>query len=219
MANFKILFLGPAGSGKGTQSARLATEYNLQHISTGDLIRAEIKSGSELGNKVKAIVESGKLVSDDIVNEIVANKIKGLQGFILDGYPRTLEQAQFLSAFVKFDFIFDLEVPEQELIKRLSGRRMCSRSKDPNCKAVYHLEYNPPQQNSTCDLCGSDLYQRPDDSESAIMTRLAGYQNETGKPLTGFYKNSNLIQINASTDPDQVFETITQCIAKSSLQT
>lgn len=203
--SLKILFLGPAGSGKGTQSARLAEELNIEHISTGDLIRAEIKSGSELGNKVKAIVESGKLVSDDIVNEVVKSKVEKLDSFILDGYPRTAEQAKYFDQFAKFDFIFDLLVPREALFERLTGRRMCSKTKDPNCKGTYHLKFNPPKQDNTCDLCGSELYQRKDDTKEAIEARLNGYEAETGKPLNDFYSKDNLIKVDGTQDPEKVF--------------
>ncbi|MCE2928500.1 MAG: nucleoside monophosphate kinase [Candidatus Caenarcaniphilales bacterium] len=205
--NLRILFLGPAGSGKGTQSAKLAEKFNIEHISTGDLIRAAIKSGSELGNKVKAIVEAGQLVSDDIVNAIVKEKVSNLNSFILDGYPRTLEQAKFFDGFAKFDFVFDLEVDKNVLVERLSGRRMCTKTKDTNCKGVFHVTMTPPKQESTCDLCGSDLYQRKDDSPEAIEKRLSGYQEETGAPLGEFYK-SQIIKINGLDHPDQVFGNI-----------
>jgi adenylate kinase len=204
----RILFLGPAGSGKGTQSARLAEKYQIQHISTGDLIRAEIKSGSELGNRVKAIVEAGQLVSDEIVNEIVKNKTSTLDNFILDGYPRTLEQAKFFSGFASFDYIFDLEVPKDFLIERLSGRRMCTKTKDPNCKGAFHIKFNPPANDGICDLCGSELYQRKDDSLETIQKRLNSYDDETGIPLNNFYRDQNLIKIDGTQNPDKVFSDI-----------
>lgn len=205
--NKKILFLGPAGSGKGTQSTRLAKKYNLAHISTGDLIRSEIKSGSDLGNKVKSIVEAGQLVSDDIVNEIVKNNVSNLSGFILDGYPRTLDQAKFFDSFAKFDSVFDLEVPNELLFDRLSGRRMCSKTNKPDCSGVFHLSLNPPKAEGKCDLCGSDLYQRKDDTKEAIEKRLAGYQNETGKPLNDFY-GAMVTKIDGNQDADKVFAEI-----------
>jgi adenylate kinase len=205
--NKKILFLGPAGSGKGTQSTRLAKKYNLAHISTGDLIRSEIKSGSDLGNKVKSIVEAGQLVSDDIVNEIVKNNVSNLSGFILDGYPRTLDQAKFFDSFAKFDSVLDLEVPNELLFDRLSGRRMCSKTNKPDCSGVFHLSLNPPKVEGKCDLCGSDLYQRKDDTKDAIEKRLAGYQNETGKPLNDFY-GVMVTKIDGNQDADKVFAEI-----------
>jgi len=211
MAKLRILFLGPAGSGKGTQSTKLAERFGLEHISTGDLIRAAIKSGSELGNKVKAIVEAGQLVSDDIVNEIVKNKIEKIDSFILDGYPRTLEQAKYISQFTEFDFIFDLGVPRETLVERLSGRRMCSKTNDVNCKAVFHASLNPPKQTDTCDLCGSALYQRKDDSPEAIDKRLSSYEDETGKPLNQFY-GSKVTKIDGTQEPEEVFEKLEQQI-------
>jgi adenylate kinase len=210
MQSLKILFMGPAGAGKGTQCARMADEYGLEHISTGDLIRTEIKSGSALGNKVKEIVESGNLVSDDIVNEIVKNKIQTTDKFLLDGYPRTLEQAKFLADITELDYIFNLSVPDRELIKRLSGRRMCTKTNDPNCKGNFHTEYKPPKVEGICDLCGSELYQRPDDNPDAIATRLSKYDFETGSPLSKFYQETGrLVEIDANKVPEQVFNDIT----------
>lgn len=211
--NLRILFLGPAGSGKGTQSARLAEKYKIEHISTGDLIRAEIKSGSDLGNKVKAIVESGQLVSDDIVNEIVKAKASKLDSFILDGYPRTLEQAKFFAGFASFDFVFDLEVPRSDLVERLSGRRMCTKTKDPSCKGAFHVKFNAPKQENICDLCGSELYQRKDDSIEIINKRLNSYEEETGKPLNEFYTKV-LVKINGTQNPDKVFADIEKNLAR-----
>ncbi len=212
-SRMRILFLGPAGAGKGTQSQRLAEAHNILHISTGDLIRAEIASGSELGLRVKAIVESGALVSDDIVNEIVRNKISKLDSYILDGYPRTLEQAQYLGSYSQLDYIFDLEVPREELIARLSGRRLCTKKKDPACKGTFHLSFNPPKTEGICDLCGSELYQRKDDMLEVIEKRLNGYEAETGKPLGDYYKNYNLIRINAMRSPDDVYADIESRLA------
>ncbi len=214
----RILFLGPAGAGKGTQSQRLAEAHKILHISTGDLIRSEIASGSELGLKVRAIVESGALVSDDIVNEIVRNKISKLDSFILDGYPRTLEQAQYLNSYTQLDYIFDLEVPREELIARLSGRRLCTKKNDANCKGTFHLSYNPPKASGICDLCGSELYQRKDDMLEVIEKRLNGYEAETGKPLGDYYKSFNLIKLNAMRGPDDVYKDIeTRLAAKATI--
>lgn len=203
----RILFLGPAGSGKGTQSAKLAEKFNLAHISTGDLIRGEIKSGSELGNKVKALVEAGGLVSDDIVNEIVKSKVASLDRFILDGYPRTLEQAKFFSEFAKFDFVFDLEVPRETLIERLTGRRMCTKTNKSDCTGMFHVVFNPPKEEGKCDICGSDLFQRKDDSLETIEKRLNGYEDETGKPLNEFY-GDQVIKIDGTQNPDQVLTSL-----------
>lgn len=213
--NLKILLLGAAGAGKGTQAARLAEELRLPHISTGDLIRGEIKSGSELGNKVKAIVEAGQLVSDDIVNEIVKSKMASLDGCILDGYPRTLEQAKFFDSYAKFDSVFNFEVAKGELVERLTGRRMCSKTNDPSCKGAFHVKFNPPQAEGKCDLCGSDLMIRKDDQPEVIEKRLSGYEAETGKPLTEFYTaQGNFTNINGEQNPDQVFEELKSHLQK-----
>lgn len=209
MSKQKILLLGPAGSGKGTQAEKLSEELNLKHISTGDLIRSEIKSGSELGNKVKAIVEAGQLVSDDIVNEIVKANVAGQEGFILDGYPRTLEQAKFFDSYSKFDKVFNFQVQKEELLKRLTGRRMCSKEKDPNCKGTFHIVYKAPKEDGICDLCGSPLIQRKDDQPEVIEKRLSTYDAETGVPLVDYYsKQSILVDMDANKAPDQVYKEV-----------
>lgn len=204
--------LGPAGAGKGTQASRLAEEFKFAHISTGDLIRAEIKSGSELGNKVKSIVEAGNLVSDDIVNEIVKSALSkmesdpSIQGFILDGYPRTIGQAEFFDTYSKFDYVFDLEVPREDLVKRLTGRRMCSKTNKPDCTGTFHVEFNTPKEEGVCDICGSKLIQRKDDSPEIIENRLNSYDAETGKPLTEHYsKQNNLIKIDGTQSQGAIF--------------
>lgn len=207
--------LGPAGAGKGTQAQKLAKEFSFAHISTGDLIRAEIKSGSQLGNKVKAIVEAGNLVSDDIVNEIVKASLEKMEsdtavkGFILDGYPRTIGQAKFFDTYSRFDHVFDLLVPRETLVKRLTGRRMCSKEKDPKCTGTFHVEFNPPKVDGICDLCGSKLIQRKDDSPEIIENRLSTYDGETGKPLTDYYsKQGTLITIDGTRDQKEIFDSL-----------
>jgi adenylate kinase len=207
----KILFLGPAGSGKGTQSTKLAEKFAIEHLSTGDLIRGEIKSGSDLGNQVKAIVESGALVSDDIVNEIVKAKLGNLDAFILDGYPRTLGQAEFLATYTGLDYIFDLQVDSAALTERLAGRRMCADDYKKKCKGVFHIKFNAPEKAGKCDLCGSALYQRKDDMPDAIVKRLGGYEAETGGPLNQFY-GSQVIKVDASRKPEEVLADLEEVI-------
>ncbi|NQY80642.1 MAG: nucleoside monophosphate kinase [Candidatus Caenarcaniphilales bacterium] len=212
MSELRILFIGPAGAGKGTQCAKLSEEFGLEHISTGDLIRAEIKSGSELGNKVKSIVEAGELVSDDIVNEIVKNKLDRTKRFVLDGYPRTKEQAEFLNSVTNLHYIFSLEVNKENLVERLSGRRLCTGTNKPGCKGMFHIAFNPPKVEGKCDLCGSDLYQRKDDNPETIEKRINSYESETGTPLKGFYGDSakgEFITIEADEAPGMVYEAIT----------
>lgn len=218
MENLRILFIGPAGAGKGTQAARLAEEFKLEHISTGDLIRTEIKSESALGKEVKAIVERGELVSDDIVNEIVKSKLKATNRFLLDGYPRTLEQAKFLAEVSPLDYIFALNVRKEILVERLSGRRMCAKTQDPSCKGMFHILFTPPKIEGRCDLCGSDLYQRKDDNPEIIEKRLNSYETETGLPLTEFYnkyKSGKFIELDAELSPDEVYKNITQSLAQA----
>ena len=212
----KLLFLGAAGAGKGTQAAKLSEEFGITHISTGDIIRGAISSGSELGNKVKSIVESGQLVSDDIVNELVKEKVASLDSYILDGYPRTLEQAKFFDTYSKFDTVFNFIVPRDALFQRLTGRRICSKANKKDCAGTFHVTLNPPKEVMVCDLCGSPLIQRKDDQPEAINKRLDTYETETGKPLNDYYKSQgNLVNINADQVPEEVFSELKKCLKVS----
>ncbi len=204
MINF--VFLGPPGSGKGTLSEAICWQDKLEHLSTGDLLRGEIKKGSELGEKVKSIVQQGGLVSDEIVADLVENHLSSVdaeqvKGFIFDGYPRTIRQAELLEETLgkltmKLDAVVLLDVQEDVLILRLTGRRICR-----NCNKIYHLAYSPPKKDGVCDQCGSkDLYHRPDDNEESVRERLAVYDRET-KPLIEYYEErGKLLRIDASRD-------------------
>jgi adenylate kinase len=195
-----LIFFGAPGAGKGTIAKMLAEKLDLIHLSTGEMFRAEIASNSALGLKVKQIVESGALVSDEIVSQIVESalrKIKG-KGFILDGYPRNIQQAKMLEKIlkklkIKLDLAILFEVSEKELIKRLSGRFYC-----PNCNAQYNVNtLNPPKVEGKCDVCGADLKQREDDKPETVKKRLKIY-NETIKEVLEFYEKKALLKrINA----------------------
>lgn len=189
----KIIFLGSPGCGKGTQAVRLSKEHELIHLSTGDMLRQEVASGTELGTEIKEIMESGKLIPDDVINKVMETRLELDKGYILDGYPRTVEQAEFLDAFLnknnkKVDLVIYFKLSEQEVIKRLTGRRKC-----PQCGKDYNLSFNPPAEDMVCDDCKSVLCQRADDCEEVIRKRLKVYDTET-KPLLTYYVEKNVLK-------------------------
>lgn len=198
-----IIFIGPPASGKGTQAEMLAKKINLPLVSTGNLFRQHIINKTKLGQTVEKILAAGDLVSNEITNQILAEEIKNkLTGFILDGYPRNIEQAIFLKTKVKIDIAFEIYISAQEVIRRLSGRRVCK------CGATYHLIFKPPQKAGICDACGGQLFQREDDTEEKIKYRYAIYQKET-EPLINFYQQEKiLIKINGQPPIADVFKEI-----------
>jgi len=185
-----LIFLGPPGAGKGTQAQRLAQRCSIPQLSTGDILRRAVAEGTTLGKQAKAVMDSGKLVPDELVNGIVDEALarpEAQRGFLLDGYPRTVAQATALDEMLarrgrKIDYVLSLEVPVDVLVDRLSGRLSC-----PKDGAVYHLRTNPPKRPGLCDRDGTKLVQRPDDQPEAVRRRLAEYENKTAL-LTGYYK-------------------------------
>ncbi|MCK4308093.1 nucleoside monophosphate kinase [candidate division WOR-3 bacterium] len=204
----KIIFLGPPGSGKGTQGNRIAKEFNLDFISIGDILREEIKKESELGKKVRSYVESGALVPDELILELIRNRVDNVdnseyEGFILDGFPRTVEQANGLKEITEIDKVIYLKCDTETIVKRLSARRIC-----PKCARVYNLVTNLPQEDELCNDCGVKLEHRVDDCESVIRDRIKVYETHT-LPLLDFYQ-SQLRVINADSDIEEVY-----CTAKN----
>ncbi len=184
-----IVIMGPPGSGKGTQTERLCAEFKLTKISTGDLLREAVKQGTPLGVKAKSFMDAGKLVPNDLVIDLIREKLWTLKGgVILDGFPRNLEQAKMLDTIAKVDLAIDLQVNEENLVKRLTLRRTCK-----NCASVYHLEYNPPKVAGECDKCGGELYQRSDDTEKTVRERLKVYKEST-LPLVNYYKEKGVLK-------------------------
>ena len=183
----KIILLGPPGAGKGTQAQFICRSFDIPQISTGDMLRAAVNAGSELGKRVKAVMDSGALVSDDIIIELVKERIVQddcSNGFLFDGFPRTIVQAEALiDAQVEIEVVLEITVPDGEIIKRMSGRRI-----HPGSGRTYHLEYNPPQQPDVDDETGEVLIQREDDKESTVRERLSVYREQT-EPLIGYYGN------------------------------
>lgn len=200
------------GAGKGTVAAILKNETNLKHLSTGEVFRNEIKNETPLGLKVKEYVTSGGYVPDEITNQIVANALTQLinqnQRFILDGYPRTTAQAEFLNQTFGNNFmVIELQVSEQDVLERLGGRRLC-----PTCQSAYHVKFKKPQQENLCDLDQTELIIREDDKPEKILKRLAIYKEQT-KPLLDYYKNKDLLfEVNATEVPEQVAEKVKKII-------
>ncbi|MBI1977996.1 MAG: adenylate kinase [Candidatus Omnitrophica bacterium] len=195
--SLRIVLLGPPGAGKGTHAKILSERHSIPHISTGDLLRSQIQKGTALGKRAKSFIDSGKLVPDELVVEMVSERLQSddvRNGFILDGFPRTVEQAESLEAFLKqarkpLDFALEFGTSERVVIDRLSGRRAC-----PNCGANYHIRNIPPKREGICDVCGSSLVQRKDDTPETIRKRLEVYQKQTA-PLIEFYGTRNLLKV------------------------
>ena len=190
----QLLLMGPPGAGKGTQAAELVKKFSIPQISTGDMFRAAVKEGTELGKKAKACMDAGTLVPDEVTIGIVRERLAKddcKNGFMLDGFPRTVEQADALAKILdelgmKLTKVLNIHVPAEDLIERAVGRRICK-----SCGATYHVKFNPPKKDSQCDNCGGELYQRGDDNEETMKTRLATYESST-RPLIEYYKKAGV---------------------------
>jgi adenylate kinase len=213
-----LIIFGPPGSGKGTYATRLETKLGTTPIAMGDIFREAIKQGTQLGKKVEGYLKSGQLVPDDVVVEVLREKIKqkkGGKGFILDGFPRTIAQAQALEKIARIDTIINLQVPEWIIVARLSSRRICK-----NCSAVYNILYLKPKTEGICDVCGGPLYQREDDTEDVIKDRIKVYEKQT-RPLLEYYKgkvpfvNFNCEELNLP--PDKAVTEILEGLKKIGL--
>lgn len=211
MVLMRLVLLGPPGAGKGTQAAGIVDRYHIPHISTGDIFRKNIKEGTELGVKAKEYMDKGLLVPDELVVAIVEDRLKASDckdGFLLDGFPRTVKQAQALDdVLAKMDIalnkVINVSVDKDVLVGRAVGRRICK-----DCGATYHIEFNPPAKQDICDKCGGTLYQRADDNEATVSKRIEVYLNET-QPLIDYYKGKDiLVTINGQQEINKVFEDI-----------
>ena len=189
-----ILLMGPPGAGKGTQAAQLVENFKIPHISTGDMFRAAVKEGTELGKQAKACMDAGQLVPDSVTIGIVKERLAKddcKKGFILDGFPRTIAQAEALDRtlaelVIKLDRVVNITAPSSELVGRMTGRRICK-----GCGATFHVAFNAPKQTGICDKCGGELYQRDDDQEKTVVNRLSVYQVQT-QPLIEYYQDKGL---------------------------
>ncbi|MCL6633576.1 MAG: adenylate kinase [Alicyclobacillus herbarius] len=212
----QIVLLGMPGAGKGTQAARIREDYGLVHISTGDMFRAAAAMGTPLGQKVKGYLDSGKLVPDDVTIEVVRERLRqpdAEQGFLLDGFPRTLPQAEALDAMLTeigrdLSAALYIHVPQEVLLSRMTGRRICRA-----CGATYHVVFQPPRQEGICDRCGGELYQRSDDTEEAVKTRLQQYAHTA--PLVEYYRKRGLLrQVDGQRPIDDVYAEVKKVLAE-----
>ncbi|MEX2549853.1 MAG: adenylate kinase [Nitriliruptoraceae bacterium] len=204
----RVILLGPPGAGKGTQAVRIADAYDIPHISTGDILRANVSEGTPLGAKAKRYMDDGDLVPDEVIIGMVGDRLRepdAANGFLFDGFPRTVPQAEALEALLvenetPLDATLRLSVPRDEVVRRLTGRRTCTA-----CGRIYHLEFDPPEDESVCDDCGGELIQRDDDHEDVVRNRLDVYTAQT-EPLEHFYWERGLLRdVEAVGTPDEVF--------------
>ena len=203
--------LGAPGAGKGTQAAMICEKYQIPHISTGDIFRSNIKNGTELGKKAKEYMDQGKLVPDELTIQLLLDRVAKedcAAGYVLDGFPRTIPQAEVLTEALaktseKVDYAVNVDVPDANIVHRMSGRRSC-----PKCGASYHTEYIPPKAEGICDACGSDLIQREDDKAETVQNRLAVYHDQT-QPLIDYYEKAGVLRtVDGTKDKDEVFRDI-----------
>jgi len=211
-----VVLLGAPGAGKGTQAERIAARYGLPHVSTGDMLRAAVAKGTEMGLEARRFMDAGELVPDEVVIGVVRERLAEgdtREGFLLDGFPRTIEQAERLDALLAgagraLTHVIQLDVPEDELVERLAGRRLCR-----SCGKGYHIVFDPPRRDGVCDACGGELYQRADDAEATVRNRLAVYRAQT-EPLVEHYREQGILRTASGGGkmPDEVFEQVARLL-------
>lgn len=212
----RLVFLGPPGAGKGTQAKRLASQRGLAHVSTGDMLRSAVARGTEAGKKAKAIMDSGGLVPDEVVLEMVKERLDtdAAEGFILDGFPRTTKQAEDLEKTLAdrsqaLDAVVNFALPIDRAIQRFAGRRSC-----PKCGEVYHIEAKPPKMHGACDKDGTALVQRPDDSPTVIRTRMAEYEDKTLPLILYYMREGLLLEVDADGDIEEVYGRLDHAVSQ-----
>jgi len=211
----KIIMLGAPGAGKGTQAKKIAEKYHIPHISTGDIFRANIKNGTELGKKAKTYMDQGALVPDELVCDLVVDRVQQedcKKGYVLDGFPRTIPHAESLDATLaslgeSVDYAINVEVPDEKIVNRMSGRRACV-----GCGATYHLVYAPTKTEGICDTCGAELILRDDDKPETVLKRLGVYHDET-QPLIDYYRGKGILkEVDGTMDMSDVFHAIVEIL-------
>lgn len=212
----KIVMLGAPGAGKGTQAIKIADKYDIPHISTGDIFRANIKGGTELGQKAKSYIDKGELVPDEVTIGMLLDRIAEddcRSGYVLDGFPRTIPQAESLTEALakqgdRIDFALNIDVPDEAIVKRMSGRRAC-----PKCGATYHIVYAAPKTENHCDKCGAELIIRSDDKPKTVKDRLNVYHQQT-EPLIAYYKKAGVLrEVDGTQELPKVFEAVVSILA------
>jgi len=210
-----VILFGPPGAGKGTQAARLVQEFGFEHLSSGDVLRAERAAGTELGRKVSAYMDAGQLVPDEIIIEVILGRVlnsTSQAGVLLDGFPRTLPQAEQLDRALadagrRVDLVLSIRVPDELIVERITGRRMC-----PSTGKIYHIKYMPPKREGVCDETGEPLIQRPDDTEEVVKKRLKAYHDQT-EPLEKYYRDRGvLVEVDGTQDVDTVARRISEVV-------
>ena len=213
----RIIMLGAPGAGKGTQAKKIASKYSIPHISTGDIFRANIKNGTELGNKAKTYMDQGLLVPDELVVDLVVDRVNQNDcenGYVLDGFPRTIPQAEALDKALtemgqSIDYAINVEVPDENIVQRMSGRRACV-----SCGATYHIVYAPTKKENICDTCEGELILRDDDKPETVQKRLNVYHEQT-QPLIDYYTEKNkLVEVDGTIDIEKVFDAIVKILGE-----
>ena len=215
MSQFNLILLGPPGAGKGTQAGRIVADYDIPHVSTGDILRAAVKNQTQMGLEAKKYMDAGELVPDSVVIGIVKDRLQEPdtgKGFLMDGFPRTIPQAEALDAVLEgldrsVTRTIVILVDEEDLVRRLTGRRICR-----DCQTPYHVMFNPPKVEGTCDKCGGELHQRDDDTEATVRNRLEVYRSQT-EPLIDYYDRAGVVaRIDGAQSPDEVYASIREAL-------
>ncbi len=211
MSQPKLLLLGPPGAGKGTQSANLVERFGVDHVTTGDALRSN--KGMDISHldteydTPGEYMDRGELVPDEVVNEIVKTALEDADGFVLDGYPRNIDQAEYLAGITDLDVVVSLSVPEEELVRRLTGRRVCS-----ECGTNYHVDFDPPEVEGVCDECGGELVQRDDDTEETVRERLRVFEENTAPVIEFYDERGDLVEVDGVGSPDEVWERLESAV-------